>query len=217
MKSNYVNFLETNRAIHFSHFFLGAGSNFKNWLLFLTLSLFGFSTVFGQCSGGTTNIPSSGTAVLNGVTITSSSTGSVSTFASAFTSCTATTSANSLYVGQSGAWTVTLTFSQPINDLIVVITATGQNANENFIFNADGNPATVTDLGSCFSTIVGNQILSGGGATVATGGGGFFQISGASSYTTLVINGSGGENGALMAVCAASVVPCNAGTAAPSF
>lgn len=216
MKLNYVNFLETNRAIHFSHFFLRAGSNFKNWLLFLTLSLFGFSTAFGQCSGGTTNIPSNGTAILNGVTITSSSTGSVSTFASAFTSCTATTSANSLYVGQSGAWTVTLTFNQPINDLIVVITATGQNANENFIFNADGNPATVTDLGSCFSTIIGNQILSGGGAT-ATGGGGFFQISGASSYTTLVISGSGGENGALMAVCAASIVPCNAGTAAPSF
>ena len=148
-------------------------------------------------------------ATINGITITDSSTGSVSTYTkSSWTSCgNVTTPINSKWLGLSGPFTYTMNFSQPINNLIVFITATGQHVNENFIFttNTGSGIPTITSSVNCFTTIVSNQILSGLGApnSVGTngGGGGQFVITNNVNFTSITISGNGGDTGSLLSVC----------------
>ena len=181
----------------------------RNLYLSLIALFTGASLLHAQCNCTTPIVPPT---TFNGITMTSTSTGSVGTYGPAFPSCGgAPTPANSLYLGQSGAFSYTLNLSAPIQGLCVVITATGGTINENFIFTTNsGNPA-ITAQSSCFSTIVGNQILSGAGAPANTGGGGVFQVLGTNSFTSLTITGSGGQNGSLFAFCLNSIIPPTSG------
>lgn len=145
-------------------------------------------------------------AVVNGVTVTSTSTGGVGTYPTAFTSCAYTTPANSMYFGFGGAFTYTFLFSQPVNNVVFVMTAAGQPGNEEFSITTNSGIPTIVDLGSCFTTIVGNTIFSGLGSG-PMGGGGIFEIVGTGSYTSLTISGPGGLAGSLFALCENSVVP----------
>lgn len=171
-----------------------------------------------NCSGGTANIPPQGTLTINGVTITSSYTGDVQTFDYPFSSCSpaVTTSANGLHVGKgpylgytgNSPWKVTLKFNKPVNDLVIVLTATGSEGlyrNENFVFNSNGGTVSITAGANCYSTISGNTIYSGSGATETYGGGGLFKISAPTAYTQLVINGDGSLDGSLLAICGVSI------------
>ncbi|MFP3591492.1 DUF6923 family protein [Chryseobacterium sp. SIMBA_038] len=184
------------------------------------------------CSGGTTNIPRSGSVVVNGVTISTSYSGDVQNYPYSYSVCSGnvSTSANSLFVGEGNPsnpatqspWSITLNFNKAVNNLVVVLTATGSGFapswNENFIFNSNGGAVSITAGTNCYSTISGNTIYSGGGAPVQAngGGGGLFKITSPSAYTTLTISGNGGLNGTLMAVCGLSIQPaCNAGTTGP--
>ena len=183
------------------------------------------------CTGGTANIPRSGTVTVNGVTINTSYTGDVTqyTFGSDSNTCsgTITLSNNSLWVGPgtnpasgptaASKWSITLNFNKPVNDLIIVLGSTGATYNENFIFNSNGGAVSIVAGSNCYSTISGNTIVSGFSAP--TGGGGYFKISAPAAYTQLTINGDGGSNGSLMALCSSSITPaavCNAGTTAPA-
>ncbi|HCM35929.1 DUF11 domain-containing protein [Chryseobacterium sp.] len=183
------------------------------------------------CTGGTANIPRSGTVTVNGVTINTSYTGLVGSYPSNYnSSCSSTIglSANSLFVGGPGnilpnsttKWSITLNFNKPVNDLIIVLGATGNLQSENFIFNSNGGAVSITAGTNCYSTISGNTIISGNGApNTSGGGGGYFRISAPSAYTQLTINGDGGSDGSLMALCSLSITPaavCNAGTTAPA-
>ena len=147
-------------------------------------------------------------ATINGVVITDSSTGSVSTYTmGSYTSCgSVTTPNNSKWLGQGGVFTYTMNFSVPINNLIVFITGAGVPGDENFIFttNTGTGIPTITSSISCFSTIVGNQIFSGAGAG-AFGGGGQFVITNNVNFTSVTISGDGGLNGSLLSVCANSI------------
>ncbi len=204
-------------------------------LLFLLFSLNSIAQV--TCSGGTTNIPRSGSVVVNGVTVTTSYTGDVQNYSyGAWSSCSGsvTTSNNSLVVGTGdlwnptaySPWTVTLNFNKPVNDLVIVLTATGTSGyssyNENFVFNSNAGTVNITAGTNCYSTISGNTIYSGAGAPLDTsgtsgGGGGLFRISAPNAYTRLTINGNGGLAGSLMAICGVSIKPaCTAGTTAPT-
>src|SRR5690554_2828613 len=74
---------------------------------------------------------------VNGVAITASFTGAVSTFTNPWTSCTVfTTPANSVHLGP-GAFNYTLNFSAPVNCLNFILTATGQGGNEDFTFTTN--------------------------------------------------------------------------------
>jgi hypothetical protein len=153
--------------------------------------------------GSAVNAP----ATVNGISITGSSTGSVGTFATAFSSCFggASTPANSLHLGQTGVFTYTYTFSVPVNNLIFTLTAGGGGVNEDFVIttNGGGMPA-ISSSYNCFTTITGNTIFSGSGAS-SNGGGGVFEVTNPSgTFTTLTITGNGGAGGALMALCSTS-------------
>ena len=215
----------------------------KLMLKALPMLLLSFMTWAGDtkaqvtCSGGTTNIPRSGSVTVNGIVISTSYTGDVLNYSSgSWSSCNGavTTSNNSLDVGTGNfsspttpsPWSITLNFDKPVNDLIVVLTATGSggspSSNENFIFNTNGGSVSITAGINCYSTINNNTIYSGGGAPIdnsgtSGGGGGLFKITSPKAYTQLTINGNGGLNGTLMALCGPSIKPaCNAGAVSPA-
>jgi len=158
--------------------------------------------VMAQTCGNSVNAPTT----INGISITGAGIGST-TFSSSYTSCgNITTPNNSLHLGASGFFDYTYTFSQPVNDFVFVITATGQFNNEVFTIttNAGGIPV-ITGSNLCFSTITGNVISSGAGGP-STGGGGIFTITNPSGpFTTLTITGPGGDAGSLFALCDASI------------
>jgi hypothetical protein len=145
--------------------------------------------------------------IINGVEINEFSVGSVSRYGFEFTSCgTVTTPVDSLFLGATGAFEYTMTFSQPVNNLIVFITAAGQFSNENFIFTTDtgtGIPI-ISSTENCYTTISGNEIISGLGSG-SSGGGGKFTITNNIPFTTLVITGDGGDFGSLLSICANSI------------
>ena len=194
----------------------------KNYYFFLTtiLTLLFFSlnsySVSAQSSCGTTiNVPLNGSITVGGNTVTNAAnTGSVITYpfssGSGFASCIPgeSLSAGSFLVGDPGAYSTTYTFSEPVNDIVFLIAATGFNGNENFIFTTNGGATTISLGDDCgFETIVGsNQLRSGAGTTASTGSGGAIVIvNAASSYTSLTVSGSGGLFGSVIAICEASV------------
>jgi hypothetical protein len=171
-----------------------------------TLPAQNFNMKSTACSG-TANIPPNGNLVVNGINVSSASSGNVGTYPVPFSSCGfANTSAGSLWLGQDGGgsnFSTTLTFSVPVNNLIIVINAS--NPGERFLFTS-ANPLTVTDLASCGYTVIGQEavcITNPG----SDGAGGQFQISAAAPYTQLTISGNSGSNGSLVAVCSATITP----------
>jgi len=158
---------------------------------------------------------------LGGINVTSTYSGSVNTFSNAYTSCSSgyTTPENSIWLGLFGPFSFTFNFSEPVNNLVIVITATGGEFDEIFNFTTNtGNP-TIIDNGSCFSVITGNVINSGNGSPGDGGGGGIFTIVTTVPFTSLTIDGPGGQVGSLFALCSSSVVPvtCNVGNSSPSL
>lgn len=145
---------------------------------------------------------------VSGVSVTSSSTGSITSYPTAHTSCGLyTTPANSIHIGMTGPFTYTLNFSAPVNCLDFVLTGTGQGGNEDFTLTTNTGVPSITDNGSCFTTITGNLILSGAGASgINGGGGGNFTVVNPTPFTTLTISGGGGLAGSLFAICEASLV-----------
>jgi len=169
-----------------------------------TLPAQSFSMQSTACSG-TANIPPNGTLVVNGINVSSASVGDVTTYGPSYSSCGFATSPGSLWLGSGGAFfSTTLTFSTPVNDLIIVIN--GTDAGERFLFTRT-NPTTITDLGSCGFTVNGSEVVcvstDGGGSA----SGGQFQISAAAPYTQLTISGTGTQAGSLVAVCSATIAP----------
>ena len=180
------------------------------------------SDVLITCNTGTANIPPNGTLNLNGVTVTSVSTGFVSTYNYDLTSCGyATTSANALWVGRNsgnpggvdnGPWETKLTFSRPVNNIVIVMNATGQASNEKFFFTSNSGAVSIASTSNCYTTIAGNQITSGLGAPNPTGvgnggGGGIFMLTAPAAFTELTMSGLGGANGSMIGICYESINP----------
>ncbi len=169
-----------------------------------TLPAQNFSMKSTACSG-TANIPPNGTLVVNGINVSSVSTGDVSSYNLTFSSCGFATSPGSLWLGSgSASFSTTLTFSTPVNSLVIIIN--GSNTGERFLFTST-NSLTVTDLGSCGYTVVGQEAVCISDGIPGEGSGGAFQISAAAPYTQLTISGIGSQNGSLLAACTTTIAP----------
>jgi len=138
------------------------------------------------------------------IKITTSSTGSSEIYTTAFSSCGVSTLSNGIWLGSAGAFTYTLTFSKPIKEIVVILTATGNTVDENFIFTTNAGIPKIESTNSCFSRIVANQIFSGASSS-SEGGGGIFTVKNATTFTTLTISGDGGENGSILSFCSSSI------------
>lgn len=140
--------------------------------------------------------------------VTASSSGSVDVFFDPYTSCGSySTPANSVWLGLGGSFSYTISFSLPVNDVTVIINAAGQTQDENFIFTTNSGIPSIDMISGCYSSVSGNQILSGLNADAASlGGGGQFVISAAQPFTEMTITGDGGSAGSLFALCADGLI-----------
>lgn len=155
-------------------------------------------------------LPPNGVVTVNGVTMTTSSTGLADSIPSTSTTCGITNPVGSLWVGNNGAsvltgpWSTTINFNKPVNNIIVNITAAGFPGTENFIFNSNGGTVSIASILSCNGMAVsGNQITSGS----VNIGGGIFVISSPTAFTQLVMNGKGGSSGSIITFCADGILP----------
>jgi hypothetical protein len=115
-----------------------------------------------DCQCNAINAPYFGSTVsVDGIDITASYSGDVTTYVSAWESCGVTTPANSLYLGSTGSFQYTMHFNAPINNIKIILTATGDGGNENFILttNTDNGIPFISSNCSCYSSINGNIII----------------------------------------------------------
>lgn len=104
------------------------------------------------------------------------------------------------------SFSLTFNFDLSVNNVAVVLNGAGWGGNENFVFTTNTGIPTISSTFNCYSTISGNQILSGLGApccnpTGPTGGAGVFIINNTNPYTTLTITGAGGWAGTFINIC----------------
>ena len=189
-------------------------------LAFLFFSLNSYSVSAQTTCGQTLDLPLNGSTTINGIIVTNSAnTGSIfSDNASRFV-CVGveTIDTGSFFVGFTGSYSTTYTFSEPVNDLVFMIGLTGPSANENFIFTTDGGTTSISLGVDCGTESIsgGNELISGSGGG-SNGGGGILTVSAASPYTSLTVTGNGGANGSLIGICESFVgEPCGAGIDAP--
>jgi hypothetical protein len=135
-----------------------------------------------------------GSIVYNGITITASGTGALTSYPNYIASCNVTSQTNTIDLGYPGPllpFSYTLTFSQPVNNIKLILTAIGGIAPyvENITFTTDIGTPTILSNDSCYVSISGNTITGTG-----LNGGGTFAIAAPSSYTTLTVSGLGGGN-----------------------
>jgi hypothetical protein len=86
------------------------------------------------------------------------------------------------------------------------MTQAGWGGDENFVFTTNTGIPTISSTFNCYSTISGNQVISGAGAPSTppngpTGGAGVFIINNTNPYTSLTITGDGGYQGAFINIC----------------
>ena len=165
-------------------------------ILFAIISVLNFSVFSQDCQFSV--VPP---CKMDGIDVTHTFTGSVSTYYGVYTSCSVTTPANAMWLGSTGPFVYNLNFSKAITQVSIVITASGFPRDENFIFTTDKSEIpTIESKNSCYSRIDGNQIFSGANST-NEGAGGIFTIKSKTPFTTLTISGNGGENGSIFSLC----------------
>ncbi len=143
---------------------------------------------------------------LNGITVSLTPSGSVSTYSTAWNSCGVTTKAASIWIGFSTSGSITNTFSVPVNNIIYNITAS--NAGEAFtVTTSDGTPSISVTNGCSYNVV--DNIISFTSADV----GAKITITSTSPFTWLQISHNGVGGGSLITLDASSldamVVPVN--------
>ena len=137
----------------------------------------------------------------NGIIATVSYTGSISSYPSTYAGCTSVfIPANSIIVGQFGIFSITFSFSQPVNNLLFLIG--GTNPTETFTFTTNTGTPTITSPENCGYLISGNQISYSGTYIIANGK---FIINNISNYTSITITGPGGPGGSVIGLCTSSM------------
>ena len=152
------------------------------------------SAANNSCTGA---LPLPGNSfVYNGIIVTASGTGAINTlYPNYIASCAITSQINTINLGYPGPlldFSYTLTFSQPVNNIKLLLTGIyGTDPFiEYFTFTTNIGTPTVLSNDSCYVSISGNTVTGTG-----VNGGGTFVISAPSPYTTLTVTGKGGGQG----------------------
>lgn len=104
-------------------------------------------------------------------------------------------------------FTYTINFSNPVNNIAIMIAVLGVPCDETYTFTTSSGNPTITANYSCFATISGNQITGGLGSVFGPidGGGGEFVITAPSPYTSITISGIGQCAGSLFGIVCSSI------------
>ncbi len=106
-------------------------------------------------------------------------------------------------------WSITYSFSQPINNLRILLGSMGFLGDETLNISLDGAPATIATHANCYLTVNGSQITGGALAPLVynNSGNGVFTLSKATPFTTVTFSGPGGYNGLNIEFCSSSIIP----------
>ncbi|RNA62466.1 T9SS C-terminal target domain-containing protein [Chryseobacterium nematophagum] len=176
-----------------------------NYFLMLFTLLKSYNVYSQTTCASTINIFPSGSTTVNGVQVSYMSTGSVenggfSTFLKICQSGGSLSSGSSLKVGGQGSWSLVINFDKPINDVKVVLSAVDSTTGaENFVFNSNGGPVSISSENYCGIAIGGNQLIAN------PVGGGIFKVHTIIPYTQLIISGQGGSDGSILGICSTSI------------
>ena len=190
------------------------------FIILLTLSQLKAQT----CGTTVKKLYANGTTTANGVTITTSSTGSAGSYVDITGASTVQTMQRCgiistyfiqglLTLGKNGSFSTTFNFDKPVNDVVVMTTHMGLDSyltqgNEYLYFNSNGGTVSITTLFGCDAYVSGNTIYGGAAPHTSTNSsGGDFRIHAPTPYTSLTVYGPGGLNGTTFGLCATSIIP----------
>ncbi len=173
-----------------------AKHNIKFNFLLIIISVINFSVFSQDCEFSV--VPP---CKMDGIDVTHTFTGSVTTYYGMYTSCSVTTPANAMWLGSTGPFEYNINFSTAVTKVSIIITAAGFPRDENFIFTTNKSEIpSIESNNSCYSRIEENQLFSGANST-NEGAGGIFTIKSKIPFTKLTITGNGGENGSIFSMC----------------
>jgi len=166
------------------------------------------------------NLPLPGNSIsyVSGITISASGSGDITTngLPTGFIDdCGFINLQNSIALGQNvpfgSPYTYTLTFSQPVNNISIVLLgyniAFGPSPTEYFVIttNTGNNTPEITLCSGCCASISGNVItasnVNGDCVPETNSGAGQFNIRNSQPFTSLTISGNGGSSGSLITIC----------------
>lgn len=143
-------------------------------------------------------------AIINGITLTGTATGDVSAYYSAAVYCDL--EAGPALLGRNKAFSYTITFSTPVNNVEYVLN--WSEFGESFTFDVNKGILTAKQIcGNCPYTQTKNTFIpekqSSGSYYGASAG--IIKLSSTQPYTSVTISGPGGQNGTLMGICINSI------------
>ncbi|MFT3933611.1 MAG: hypothetical protein QM726_08365 [Chitinophagaceae bacterium] len=204
--------------------YLNAGLRLATMVLLIVLS---FCARAQDCTQWSSNMVGCFPTTINGITVSYSgktvgpSGGTYCGFSAGPTPCGTVP-----WTGNVGPGKMTFTFSQPVNNITMALTAFGvissSVADQVFITTNGGNPS-IQNVGGCIGTISGNSITGRVGSAHMV-----VQFTAPAPFTSLVISepvtsdpsdpSDAGNGGIDAYICSLSVQPiCAAGTTAPSL
>jgi len=152
-----------------------------------------------------TRVPGNGQSIsYPGFTVSGSSTGDVVNILTSANNCGVNvpfdTLGNVVLGKNNQAFSYTLTFDTPINDVVIALGVIDLGESVNVTSNAASTD--ILGLSGCFYNIVGNNI--GSTTSVAYG---YFKVSGVTDYTEITMSGFSGQgNGIVVGICTTSFV-----------
>ncbi len=138
---------------------------------------------------------------VNGINIGQTTSGSATNYGGNYSNCGLSAGPN--WLGSGGPFVQTITFSQPVNNIAYVITAS--NDTEFFTFNVSNGTLSTTQGCGCPFTQSGNTF---GGTPNVNGSGTIIFLSSTQSFTSITVNGTGTGNGSLVGLCIQSFSAC---------
>jgi hypothetical protein len=152
-----------------------------------------------------TRVPGNGQSIsYPGFTVSGSATGNVLNLFTAANSCGVNIPFDNVFGNvvlgfNNQAFSYTLTFDTPINDVVLALGVIDLGESVNVTSNAASTD--IFGLNGCFYNIVGNNISST--TSVAYG---YFKISGVTDYTEITLSGSNQGNGIVVGICTTSFI-----------
>lgn len=176
----------------------------RTGLKLLLLTVATLSAPWAYAQAACTPIHTSG--LYNGINVVITTT-NTETYPTSYTSCGVTTPADEILGGRIGAFTINYAFDTPLSRARLLIT--GANGGESFTLNtSSGAPTLALNASSCPPTIAGATVTFPGANDGAD-----LDIRRPDAFTSLTVQGAGGQAGSIFTLCAEGLLPAAAAAA----
>ncbi|WP_081414012.1 T9SS type A sorting domain-containing protein [Chryseobacterium daeguense] len=173
--------------------------------IFSVVCVLSLSTFFEAQTCTFANIPANGITTVNGIQVTTSSSGCTFESSVNIYDCTGTgvDLLDVIHIGANGPWSLTVNFDQPVNDIVFY---TYLSPNENISFTPNNGTISLLPTFFCPEVMFSSNSISYMPIFPFGKGIGFFTAHAASPYTQLTVTGLGAGGGSFLYFCESSIV-----------